>query len=157
MKSVHSRNPNASTTKEISVSAKIYEKARLSMVTAFLELGFEQASHRYDEENLTHHYRLSPCPEGTYSLGSRGCQKCPPGNFMACTVGVLWESMHSLMEYIGRHLGLHSMWRSGAREKFATRFFLPRPNSPRFANSPPNKTTCTSARYIYALIYIGPG
>ena len=70
MKSVHSRNPNASTTKEISVSAKIYEKARLSMVTAFLELGFEQASHRYDEENLTHHYRLSPCPEGTYSLES---------------------------------------------------------------------------------------
>ena len=78
-----SRNPNASTTKEISISGKIYEKARLTMVTAFLELGFQQVAHRYDDVNFTHHYSLSPCPEGTYSLGSQGCRKCPPGTLHA--------------------------------------------------------------------------
>ena len=86
MKYVHFRNPNASTTIKINVSAKIYEKARLSMVTYFLELGF-QASHRDDIDNLTH-YSLWPCPEGTYSLGRRGCKDCPPGNFIACRVDV---------------------------------------------------------------------
>ncbi|KAL9962689.1 hypothetical protein ACROYT_G031814 [Oculina patagonica] len=76
-------NPNASTTKEISITGKIYEKARLTMVIAFLELGFQQAAHRYDHENFTHHYSLSPCPEGTYSLGTQGCQLCPPGGYLS--------------------------------------------------------------------------
>lgn len=85
MEPFHSRNPNASTTKEISVSGKIYERARLNMVISFLELGFQQASHRFDDVNFTHHYRLSPCPEGTYSLGRQGCVNCPPGIFIACS------------------------------------------------------------------------
>ena len=92
MKSFHSRNPNASTTKEINVSAKIYERARLSMVIAFLELGFTEAFYIDNADNSTHHYRLSPCPEGTRSLRTQGCLKCPPGNFVARRVGVFWAT-----------------------------------------------------------------
>ena len=148
MKSVHSRNPNASTTKEISVSAKIYEKARLSTVTSFLELGFQQASHRYDAGNFTHHYRLSPCPEGTYSLGSQGCQKCPPGNFIAHSLGVLQSHCtHSLIECIGHHL-IYIKCGGLGRGKNCDPLSLAGPNSPRFAHLPPNKTACTSASYL---------
>lgn len=94
------------------------------MVTYFLELGFKNALHNGpDEKSFNHHYTLLPCPEGTYSLGSRGCQKCPPGNFIACCLGVFWATlcMHSRIECIGLNFGLHKMWKSGAREKIATR------------------------------------
>ncbi|KAJ7358708.1 hypothetical protein OS493_022151, partial [Desmophyllum pertusum] len=71
-------NPNASNTEIISVSAKIYEKARLTLVTSFLELGFVANYYHFADVNETYHYKLLPCPEGTYSLGSKGCQDCPP-------------------------------------------------------------------------------
>ena len=74
------RNPNASNMEMISVSGKIYERARLDLVSSFMELGFEQVAHYYDAGNATHHYKLLPCPEGTYSLKSQGCKKCPPGS-----------------------------------------------------------------------------
>lgn len=66
----------------VSVSGKIYERARLDLLISFMNLGFEQVEHYYDAENMTHHYKLLPCPEGTYSLKGKGCKKCPPGSLL---------------------------------------------------------------------------
>ncbi|XP_022806838.1 uncharacterized protein LOC111343903 [Stylophora pistillata] len=80
-------NPNASNVEMVSVSGKIYERARLDLLVSFLNLGFEQIEHFYDAENITHHYKLLPCPEGTYSLKGEGCKKCPPGGFLSDSAG----------------------------------------------------------------------
>lgn len=49
----------------------------MSFVSTFLDLGF--TTHIQNHTNVTQHYKMLPCPEGTYSLKDKGCVECPPG------------------------------------------------------------------------------
>lgn len=71
------RNPTYNETKAIEITAKNYERADLSFVSTFLELGFTFTAQ--NKTDLTQHFTMLPCPEGTYSMGTLGCVECPPG------------------------------------------------------------------------------
>jgi len=80
-------NPTYNETEAIEIKAKIYEKADLSFVSTFLDLGFT-----FDVQNhtkMTQHFKMLPCPEGTYSLQDKGCVECPPGGFISDSVGLV--------------------------------------------------------------------
>lgn len=74
------RNPTYNETKAIEITAKNYERADLSFVSTFLELGFTFTAQ--NKTDLTQHFTMLPCPEGTYSMGTLGCVECPPGKIV---------------------------------------------------------------------------
>ena len=74
------RNPTYNETKAIEITAKNYERADLSFVSTFLELGFTFTAE--NKTDLTQHFTMLPCPEGTYSMGTLGCVECPPGKLV---------------------------------------------------------------------------
>ena len=82
------RNPTYNETKAIEITAKNYERADLSFVSTFLELGFTFTAQ--NKTDLTQHFTMLPCPEGTYSMGTLGCVECPPGKSVNVIVPPNW-------------------------------------------------------------------